>query len=497
MKKCILALLSIVLMSFVLASDAAAYASSTVEEGGVVIDKSGTTFVNTKNIELGAADGCVMFEMNSTVMTAKGKQMEYTLNCAAIAAVNIKNGSVDVASDSMVTDVTIVNDGTITVHTRDLVEKYKDMIQTPANGGPRYKYLRVCAIYGLKNMTFINNGTINVYFDHDPNIGCWVYGIAFAPGQGSKIVNNGQIHFYGNGSPTTRMRGVATFQDDVQVVNNGNIEADVTMADDSRGITTGGNKNKVENNGTISLKVPGTICGMTRYGVTEVVNRGKIDLVHRSIPMGYTSVTSTPNNFACAVYESVLAVQTGQPPVENSGSITVTMEENENDDFTRRAYGLMFDLQKTEANSFKEYGTEGLGVMCNNTGIIKINNGTRHKYEMSEAFFQTRPAIDNMLCPIKVGAWRTTVRDFASCNDLFVANGVNMDFSSCQLMLDADGSYVSGTSVSVAPESLMYNVSNKGDAYKFTGYDKMTISVSNPSSSLNWDKKAKKVSIKN
>jgi hypothetical protein len=64
-------------------------------------------------------------------------------------------------------------------------------------------------------------------------------------------------------------------------------------------------------------------------------------------------------------------------------------------------------------------------------------------------------------------------------------------------MLDADGSYVSGTSVSVAPESLMYNVSNKGDAYKFTGYDKMTISVSNPSSSLNWDKKAKKVSIKN
>ncbi len=454
------------------------------EKGEVMItSQSGTTLINNKTIEVGTVGGDVMFEMISTVMTDKGRVQEFTLNCCGMGALLIKDGVQDMSVP--VENVILVNKGTINIHTHDLVEKYKDEIQTPTDPDRKYKYLRMLALYAGKNSMVVNDGVINVYFDHDPDADTWVYVMGMIPGEGSTVVNNGEIHFYGNGSVATRMRAVATFADNIAVENHGIITADVEMADDSRAVTTGGSFSEVYNDGYISLRLPGTITCITRYGDTKLTNDGTIEITSTSIPAGHTSITESINKFACALYEPLQASRTGMPPMINRGTITMTIEGMA--DSERRAYGILFDLQGA--------GGQKLNPVLVNEGIIKVNNPDPATYEMAEAGFIARPNANTGVCNIKLNTWRTCLRDFSKTDDLFKARGLKMDFSEATLLLDTDDSYVDGTTYSVAPEALMNNVG--GDEYRFeySDYDQMTIKAASDKYMLNWDKEAQTVSL--
>ena len=472
----------------------AGFASCTEEDDPVVPDdqdkgqvmvtnQSGTTLINNKTIEVGTVDNDVVFETFSVVMTSTGKHEEYTLNCCGMGAFAMKNGAQD--PDISVENSTLINRGTINIHTRDLVEKYKDQIQTPTNTDLRYKYLRVLVMYAGKNSTVVNDGIINVYFDHDPYADTWVYAMGMVSGEGSSIVNNGEIHFYGNGSVATRMRAVATFADNIVVENHGIITADVQMADDSRAITTGGSFSEVYNDGYINFRLPGTITCLTRYGDTKLTNDGTIEITNTSIPAGHTSITDSINKFACALYEPLQASRTGMPPMINRGNITMTIEGLE--DPQRRAYGMFFDLQGA--------GAEKLNPVIINEGTIKVNNPDPKTYEMAEAVFNTRPHATDGACNITLSTWKTRLRDFSQAGDLFVARGVKMNFTEATLLLDADNEYAEGTAYSVAPEALMNNVG--GDTYRFeySEYDQMTVKAASNDYVLNWDKEAKTASL--
>ena len=453
------------------------------KEQVMITSESGSTLVNYKTINVGTVEGDVMFEMISTVMTDKGRVQEFTLNCCGMGALMIKDGVQDMSVP--VENVTLINKGTINIHTHDLVEKYKDEIQTPTDPNRKYKYLRLLALYAGKNSQVVNDGTINIYFDHDPNSDTWVYVMGMIPGEGSKVVNNGEIHFYGNGSVSTRMRAVATFADNIAVENHGIITADVEMADDTRAVTTGGSFSEVYNDGLISLRLPGTITCLTRYGDTKLTNDGIIEITSTSIPAGHTSITDSLNKFACALYEPLQASRIGMPPMINRGTITMTIEGLA--DSERRAYGILFDLQGT--------GGQKLNPVLINEGTIKVNNPDPDTYEMAEAGFIARPNATAGVCNITLNTWKTRLRDFRQARDLFKARGLKMDFSQATLLLDADNSYVDGTSYSVAPEALMDNAGGEAYRFEYSGYDQMTIKSASDKYVLNWDKAAQTASL--
>ena len=95
------------------------------EEEILITGESGTTVVNTKDIVLGVSEDDVVFEMTSTILTTSGRVTETTLNCCAMAGINFTDNGGMLAMDTLntVEDVVLINRGTITIHTKDLVER--------------------------------------------------------------------------------------------------------------------------------------------------------------------------------------------------------------------------------------------------------------------------------------------------------------------------------------------------------------------------------------
>lgn len=285
------------------------------EEEILITGESGTTVVNTKDIVLGVSEDDVVFEMTSTILTTSGRVTETTLNCCAMAGINFTDNGGMLAMDTlnMVEDVVLINRGTITIHTKDLVERYKDQIQTPDDPERPYTYLRLLAMFAGTNSTIINEGIINVYFDHDPSVTSTIYVMGMNGGGNSSMINNGEIHFYGNGSVATRLRGMATFGNSISAFNNGVMTAELDMCEDARMITTGGTKSNVINDGTMQMRLPGYILCMTRYGDSNLINNGVVDLTMVDLPEGYTAVGNAENPVVCAMYDPLSGGRTQMP----------------------------------------------------------------------------------------------------------------------------------------------------------------------------------------
>lgn len=451
----------------------------------LVTEEIGATIVNTREMEIGSVENDIIFDMVSTVMTSEGHVKERTLNCCGIGAVAIVGGEQDF--ESSIEKVTLINKGTITVHTKDLVERYIDQIQSPQNANLRYKYFRIIVMYGGKNNLLINEGTINVYFDHDPDITPTVYVMAMAAGEGSSILNKGEIHFYGNGSVATRMRGMATFGDNITAINEGIMTATVGMADDSRMITTGGKLSNVINNGILKMQVPGTVCCMTRYGDSNLINNNLIEITSVCMPDGYTPVVSNENYLICALYEALQDSRTAvSSPLINRGNIHVTLSGSNPVDSHRQGFGMLCDLQgKGTAEAFE--------VNIHNEGNIVVKQDGNQHYNLAEAGFFARNV--KAACHIKLGRWNTTLRDFSNTHDLFLLKGSKVNFTGGEVLLSKEDGYVEGTAYSIAPEALLYRADDT-HRYEYTGYENLNFIARDTSTELIWDQENQMVSLK-
>ena len=410
------------------------------EEEILITGESGTTVVNTKDIVLGVSEDDVVFEMTSTILTTSGRVTETTLNCCAMAGINFTDNGGMLAMDTLntVEDVVLINRGTITIHTKDLVERYKDQIQTPDDPERPYTYLRLLAMFAGTNSTIINEGIINVYFDHDPSVTSTIYVMGMNGGGNSSMINNGEIHFYGNGSVATRLRGMATFGNSISAFNNGVMTAELDMCEDARMITTGGTKSNVINDGTMQMRLPGYILCMTRYEDSNLINNGVVDLTMVDLPEGYTAVGNAENPVVCAMYDPLSGGRTQMPSLVNRGSISIAIEGSERSNSVSQGYGMYCDLMGA--------GGGDLQVNVINDGSIKVSQSGPVDFRMAEAGFITRPAVREETCCIKLGRWNTTLRDFSQTQDLFYGQGVNMDFGGGELLLKKGEDYVDGTS---------------------------------------------------
>ena len=460
------------------------------EEEILITGESGTTVVNTKDIVLGVSEDDVVFEMTSTILTTSGRVTETTLNCCAMAGINFTDNGGMLAMDTlnMVEDVVLINRGTITIHTKDLVERYKDQIQTPDDPERPYTYLRLLAMFAGTNSTIINEGIINVYFDHDPSVTSTIYVMGMNGGGNSSMINNGEIHFYGNGSVATRLRGMATFGNSISAFNNGVMTAELDMCEDARMITTGGTKSNVINDGTMQMRLPGYILCMTRYGDSNLINNGVVDLTMVDLPEGYTAVGNAENPVVCAMYDPLSGGRTQMPSLVNRGRISIAIEGSERSNSVSQGYGMYCDLMGA--------GGGDLQVNVINDGSIKVSQSGPVDFRMAEAGFITRPAVREETCCIKLGRWNTTLRDFSQTQDLFYGQGVNMDFGGGELLLKKGEDYVDGTSYSVAPEALLYNGGRTMFRYEYSGYENFEIKAADESNvNLTWDKENNQVSL--
>jgi hypothetical protein len=465
-------------------NDCACPDTDTTQEEVRFTDVSDTILINTKDIEVGKGDDMV-YSKTSSIIAVTGRTNEVTLDCYGMSAAAVKNGEMD--TTRTVKNVTLINKGTINIHTKDLVEKYKSQIRTPTDTTPKYYYIRFIAMYAGKNSRVINDGVINVYYDHDPNTEFTVYSIALTADEGSTIQNNGEIHFYGNGSPRTRIRGFASMKDDITEINYGTMTADVEMAEDSRMITTGGNRNNVINNGLMKMHVSGKEIGMTRFGDSNLINNGTIDITSVEMPAGHASVLYPFDMFVCGMYEPFSVSRSDMPPIINRGSISIKMESAANSNPAWQGYGMYFEFINK---------ADWLVTNIVNDGQISTSQTGPVHFNMAEAGFGSRTTGTKDVIHAKMGRWQTNLRDFSTTHDLFLAKGVNMDFSGGQLVLTKGDDYVDGTAYSVAPEALLHCVAPNSFVCTYSGYDDMTIITKDAKLTLNWDKVNKTASLK-
>lgn len=441
-------------------------------------DESNIILVNTKDVEIGNNDDDIIYSKHTEILASEGKTYETTLDCYGMCAAFTDADSI--VTSKSVEKVTLINRGKITVHTKYLYERYKDLIQVPEDTDRPYKYLRFIVMYAGKNCTVLNEGTIDVYFDHDPNATSTIYTIAMSAEEGSTVINKGDINFHGNGSLNTRMRSIAGFADNLTTINEGNMTVDVEMANDTRMITSGGSWCNIINNRLMKVKVPGAIECMARLGDSNLVNNGTIDLTSTDIPEIYAPQDNGLSNSVSALYEGMTSGRTSMPAMINRGTIN-----------------LSATTTKTESNVFGMFCDMVTPTQCRkiqlnivNEGKINFSNRSTVKPLMAEASFMVYNLLLNpkySYSTIKMGKWKTTLRDFNKPPYLFYARGVKMDFTGGELILERTSDYTSGTPYSVAATDLLIN-ENPLYVYEVKGYDNLLISSSESEWVFNWNK---------
>ena len=452
--------------------------------GQVVIEKSGQTYVNNKRIVVGMDDNPITYKQMGIVFLGKSKTKTALLDCSAILVGKLENGEVDTLTN--VSNVTVINRDTIEIHTKGIVEKFGHLIKDSKHPDRPYQHVRLLGMSseGEGNL-FINEGVMEFYFDHDPNTDIHVYGIGMIGKSSNTFINRGKIRFHGQGSPTTRIRGMASMSDNVMFVNDGSINIDVKMSEDCRMITSGGEYNDIVNNGTMEGRSSGTMIGMTRYGDSHITNNGAISLTVTKMPDGYKSALGSTEKFACGLFEFLNAKRKHIAPINNRGSILVSLNDATDNQWV--GYGMCLNmLIPCEAD-----------FTVNNWGTITLTtSNSASKHNMAEVGTINRtPNKANV--HVNVGKWRTSLRDFTGKTGLFYGSHVSMDFSKAELVFEKPVGYAPGTLLSVSPETLLYSADGDTPTNQYIGYDKMKISTEDVNLQINYDKNGKKASLIN
>ena len=448
----------------------------------IIISEDNATYVNTKKIVIGLDEDDFSYKRVTTIIDQRGKVQETVRDCSAMAAIKL-NGD-EQAPDGKVNNVTLINRGIIEIHTKGMVNKWRDQIQTWTITDRPYHYLRVIGMLGEGDGNqLVNEGLIDVYFDHDPSEQFRVYCFAICGNDHSTFINRGEIRFQGTGGPLTRMRAMGTAGNYVTSINYGTMKVDVDMAEDTRFITTGGDYNDVINNGVMEGRTTGRLLGMTRYGNSNIVNNGTISLTTTKMKEGYTSPLTMTDRYTAGLMENMSASRENISPMTNRGTIDVTIEETESE--ASAGYGMFFDMvAPNQAN-----------VTINNEGTINLRqNDPVYRHRMAEAGFVDRSGKQGVN-HITIGRWFTTLRDFKSTNDLFLCHGASVNFGGAEIKFRQGEGYVSGTAYSVSPEALLYNTGGADDTFEYKNYDGMTFTSGEDNLLARWDQEAMTVSL--
>lgn len=362
-------------------------------------------------------------------------KLQNNVLCGFVALTQGEDGDMQLAPNAV-----LINKGAIDIHMKDLYNSHISKMSKDST----YKVdaLRAYAMAAGENSVLINEGVINIYMDYDKDSETTMYCCAMWAEGNSMLINKGEIHFYGNGSYQSLVRGVGGVANNLHVVNEGLITADVERAFQTRILHSAGHGGSLINKGKIKLKVSGRIMTMGSVTGTTMINEGEIDaisiatLINGKIPYLF--------NFppmATGMYEHFRPGALLPAPVINRGSIKVHLIGSEASGPDAIAFGFYYQMEN------KDDGQTPMRYVSNE-GTIEVTQEGPKKYITAELGINMQLKTDNPV-KMKVVAWNTHERDFANTKDLFACHSAELCLSEMKLTFN-------GKPANVDPKTLVY-----------------------------------------
>ena len=355
------------------------------------------------------------------------RKLQNNVICGFVALTEDPNSPGDMM---LAPNATLINKGIIDLHFKDL---YAEHIRNEAKGDDSYHVdaLRGYAMAAGENSILINEGVINIYMDHDADAETTMYCCAMWAEANSQLINRGEIHFIGNGSWQSLVRGVGGVANNIQVINEGLVTVDVERAFQTRILHTAGMYGSLWNKkeGRIQIRVSGRVMTMGSVTGTHMQNDGEIDvtsiatLIEGKIPYLF--------NFppmATGMYEHFRPGTLLPAPIVNRGSIKVHLIGSEASGPDAIAFGFYYQMEN------KDNGETPVRYVSNE-GTVEVTQEGPREYITADMGVNMQNKNDNPV-KLKVVVWNTRERDFSKAPYVFACHSMQLDLSDARITVD-------------------------------------------------------------
>lgn len=345
----------------------------------------GAYAVNEDNLEISESrrENLFIYRYLAGAQFNSSGKLQNNVLCGFVALTEGDDGDMKLAPNAV-----LINKGVITLKMKDLYDKSVNDKSVKADA------LRAYAMAAGENSVLINEGVINICMDYDKDSETTMYCCAMWAEANSMLINRGEIHFYGNGSYQSLIRGVGGVANNLHVVNEGVITADVERAFQTRILHSAGHGGSLINKGKIKLKVSGRIMTIGSVTGTTMINEGEIEavslatLINGKIPYLF--------NFppmATGMYEHFRPGKMLPAPVVNKGSIKIHLVGSEKSGSEAIAFGFYYQMENKDENN------ETPVRYVSNEGTVEVTQEGPQKYITAELGVNMQLGFDN---PVKM-----------------------------------------------------------------------------------------------
>ncbi|MBR3711966.1 MAG: hypothetical protein IKO99_12565 [Bacteroidales bacterium] len=345
----------------------------------------GAYAVNVDNLEISdsSRENLFIYRYLAGAQFNSSGKLQNNVLCGFVALTEGDDGDMKLAPNAV-----LINKGVITLKMKDLYDKSVN------DKSVKVDALRAYAMAAGENSVLINEGVINICMDYDKDSETTMYCCAMWAEANSMLINRGEIHFYGNGSYQSLIRGVGGVANNLHVVNEGVITADVERAFQTRILHSAGHGGSLINKGKIKLKVSGRIMTIGSVTGTTMINEGEIEavslatLINGKIPYLF--------NFppmATGMYEHFRPGKMLPAPVVNKGSIKIHLVGSEKSGSEAIAFGFYYQMENKDENN------ETPVRYVSNEGTVEVTQEGPQKYITAELGVNMQLGFDN---PVKM-----------------------------------------------------------------------------------------------
>lgn len=194
----------------------------------IVVGKGGYA-VNYGHLDISQPMGINYFEYrHGNIPGQPGVEVKNIALCGLAA---LEDNPTRPGDKMLASNATLINRGVIDIHFKEIYALYKER-KTKSDEPDNYNNdtVRCYAMVAGTDSMLINEGVINVYMDQEIDAEVSLYGCAMWANAHSLMINRGEIHFVGNGSWQSYIRGVGSMDSHLQVINEGTITVDLERA---------------------------------------------------------------------------------------------------------------------------------------------------------------------------------------------------------------------------------------------------------------------------
>ena len=396
----------------------------------IVVGKGGYA-VNYGHLDISQPMGINYFEYrHGNIPGQPGVEVKNIALCGLAA---LEDNPARPGDKMLASNATLINRGVIDIHFKEIYALYKER-KTKSDEPDNYNNdtVRCYAMVAGTDSMLINEGVINVYMDQEIDAEVSLYGCAMWANAHSLMINRGEIHFVGNGSWQSYIRGVGSMDSHLQVINEGTITVDLERAYQTRILHTAGQYGSLTNNGLIRVKTCGRIMVLGCLAGTRMTNNGQIEITSMATFLeNKVSYHYQFDPLATAMYEHFLPNNLLTCPTVNRGTIKVHLCGTE----ASGPYAVAFGFY------CHQVGTQGetpVHLMINEGSIEVTQEGPVH-YNTAEVGVNMQ-SVGDFPVNVKIGHWKTKTRNFAVTHDLFICRSAKFDLSEMELELTGEDS---------------------------------------------------------